>query len=1369
MTNPNNSEKSENNRNSKEKNAKTQNGQIWLLYEQAFRDVIGTSEWQKKSNFELDPEKYNLIENKKLKLTQIARDRAIYLHDNSEEFSDITTQELDNYNPDSDLIYQFQVVARWIQVARERFSTRTEKLFWDKLTPDQKKIIDTKIKKLTLSEIYSILDSRRWFQEYLETNLWMKKWDLKIDFLRIEKIFPDLENTAPDLYEWVRDHIASTGTIENLSRGLLMQIYRHYNHKPGVQKNIAEEFWLELSLKDCMRYGILEDAILEKIVSRYVSQDVWNSFSPDQKKRYISWLKNDEGIKVSPETLSNFETLLKDEKFQEIADQALNNELEFLLGWDKNPILGDIKPDIINQWAENEEWLWHRVWMQKMDQILKKQWINIDGFEKVGTWAVISFVDPTDKKTVHTIRIDKQDTQIDPVENGIEYTILTAKEWWVWTKSTEKNTVSYTNLGIMLLNMSSARVFSAWEFEGKISKDLAETTRNKNLLTIDQWEKVFDVPEGWETLTKAQFLEKIDEFDSEGKKIAFEPGMVFISKSWEDKYHDREFSYKISSIDESGIVLEWEDEKINFDTFYEKIQIQGFRRIGKIDGDTGFIHWLKEFWVDEHAIIKNWLITLDDSHGHDDHEKDHGHGEDSHGHGDHWHDKKWPTQYNYFKSASGGHIKIFWIKNGRIQFGEWRWVMDLDKVQKANSAGKVSAKEIEKLYTDEPSMDYAMFIDYLRKNKYKATNEDLLQDPDASYHEAHFHMEETLLKRWMKRPSLADIFNWVSGLMHAAEHYFEKGSKLNGSRSALWMAKKLGLPADIVAQLQSDEIGNMKGIITKIKEKLQWLNGPIARKKALHIAHMKWSRPEEIAAAALYMVESYGHLYAEDIAYAQWSETFINALIYSCGYTSEEAIREQKVKARIKFRADIGTEDGGQITEEEMIWWFMKWIDGNAENNPLAGALVKAMGGPSGWERSWRTEWTKNAIDKWIRQTGDIPNAEGRLNKYLSALATHEFHTAYGMMKNIPGKDPSPMMQGAPIIWALCGMTQYASTKLVQDNLWQFVASQGHSFHAYSFLRNKPKNDLYRDVFLSAMDWIADSSDIDSLRKSISAVQYDWHRKEDPDFAKKQIKHFQNINNIWRKYCNRGLHDRLQGNSPWMVEQIHDHDNKQVSEYFSWMNGTHSMMSKERPPSDNSGWEDQFWYKDSMIIKKSDDWLMSLDWQLNKIPKAGSTNFALNTDYFIRYWPPIVDAFEKLRKSGLSEELKKKQYYQFRMDILEHFRSLLNSMYHEWSMDDALRKIKSQPYAKDLLKMWITLEEIFTQEYSTKSGIASDDYESWLSGGRIFTSKREAEKVQQKTQDLLTKMQDNDTWAREKMKNLYGKTSKKWELMEEYE
>lgn len=291
-------------------------------------------------------------------------------------------------------------------------------------------------------------------------------------------------------------------------------------------------------------------------------------------------------------------------------------------------------------------------------------------------------------------------------------------------------------------------------------------------------------------------------------------------------------------------------------------------------------------------------------------------------------------------------------------------------------------------------------------------------------------------------------------------------------------------------------------------------------------------------------------------------------------------------------------------------------------------------------------------------------------------------------------------------------MTQYASTKHVQDHLWQFVASQGHSFHAYAFLRNKPKNDLYRDVFLAAMEGIADPADIKSVKDSISAVQYDGHRQEDGDFAKKQTKHFQNINNIWRKYCNRGLHDRLQGNSPWMVEQIQEHHNTQVADYFSWINNTHSMMSMENPPSDNNGWEYQFGYTDSMIMHKTDAGFMSFEWQINKIPKDGSTNFSLKKDKFIRFWPPIVAAFEKLKNSNLDDENKEKQYYQFRKDVLEHFRLLLNSFYRG-NMGDVLGLLRAQSYSRDLLKMGITLEEIFTQEYSINSDTATEDYEAW--------------------------------------------------------
>lgn len=65
----------------------------------------------------------------------------------------------------------------------------------------------------------------------------------------------------------------------------------------------------------------------------------------------------------------------------------------------------------------------------------------------------------------------------------------------------------------------------------------------------------------------------------------------------------------------------------------------------------------------------------------------------------------------------------------------------------------------------------------------------------------------------------------------------------------------MGLPLDIMAQLQADEVSGVKEIIEKIQEKFKNLNGPIGRKKALHIAHNKHARPEEVGAAILHMVK----------------------------------------------------------------------------------------------------------------------------------------------------------------------------------------------------------------------------------------------------------------------------------------------------------------------------------------------------------------------------------------------------------------------------------------------------------------------------------------------------------------------------------
>lgn len=35
-------------------------------------------------------------------------------------------------------------------------------------------------------------------------------------------------------------------------------------------------------------------------------------------------------------------------------------------------------------------------------------------------------------------------------------------------------------------------------------------------------------------------------------------------------------------------------------------------------------------------------------------------------------------------------------------------------------------------------------------------------------------MHEDIFKRWLKKPSLADIIHGIGGIKHAMEHYFEK-------------------------------------------------------------------------------------------------------------------------------------------------------------------------------------------------------------------------------------------------------------------------------------------------------------------------------------------------------------------------------------------------------------------------------------------------------------------------------------------------------------------------------------------------------------------------------------------------------------------
>lgn len=136
------------------------------------------------------------------------------------------------------------------------------------------------------------------------------------------------------------------------------------------------------------------------------------------------------------------------------------------------------------------------------------------------------------------------------------------------------------------------------------------------------------------------------------------------------------------------------------------------------------------------------------------------------------------------------------------------------------------------------------------------------------------------------------------------------------------------------------------------------------------------ARPEEVAAAINYMLKSYGHLYAEDIKHHQSIVTkksiekaeigyfaFLDAFILS---TKIGDVYEWRKKAYEKAVKEMGDDEQheNEPTEEQLIHAVMKSVDGNWSQYPYAASVVKAIGGPSGYEKNWKFEGFDNARKK---------------------------------------------------------------------------------------------------------------------------------------------------------------------------------------------------------------------------------------------------------------------------------------------------------------------------------------------------------------------------------------------------------------------
>jgi hypothetical protein len=1169
--------------------------------------------------------------------------------------------------------------------------------------------LDADIMEYSEREIENILENSANIKKYLREVLKVDTAELTPWKPKLRELF-EIENMPEWDFKNRLEKAIKRFELSNVSfdRDLIREVIGYYDQDHEKIEKIAKEFHLTISISDAIRSWMISTEDVDRFTENLYSE-IWEWLSDEQKNQFKIEARKDDFLKFSFEELKQ----IRQEFSKNYSTKKFKDRFTSQLSSRFREFISDAgRPSLTTTFEEFT------------DKIINGQTkIHIHPIHELQEWSIMVCRDRWAK--MRFIKIEKIDEELKLKDGvaGMTLSFLDGISEGTIGQPKWKSTLSYENVEERLAQMDDIQVMSESDLRSQISGGMFQDEHGQIIRDASIEEDEYSM----------EYLEnKLDSVDEKWKGIKMEKWMVFSArvditdKKWKTSKTDQSFT--VLKVDSTNKTIVFSNsQEVEQASFYEFAKVIewgiNFRRIAILKSDGDFFHALSNLVEDfpSHVHIKDGKFVPDDTEKHDDH------GWDDHGHGDH---AKNPT-IEYFKTGEGdGHIRLFEIGNDLVSFGAYDPPSDvnLDKIRAAKGAKKLP-KNKEKWFYSLRTMTRAQFLVYLKDNKYKATTEDLF-DPHAWYHPHDPHMHGGGLMWLFKWPSINDIFKGFSNIAHGIEHYFEKNSKLNASRFALKVGRKFGFPVDIMAQLQADEVSSMKEVIEKIWDKLNNLNWPVGREKALHIAELTSSSAEEVGAAMLHMVKWYGHLYAEDIAYAHGSESFINGFLYSLGWKWAELTR-MKREARSKYLADLGSgSDGGEPTEEEIIWWLLKIIDGGAgrkKGDPKydprfanAGAVVKAMGGPSGWEKAWRTEGIKNAYDKGIRQGTDVVNAEWRVNKWLSALKTFELNTAMGFMEKAAGKTPHPSIQTIPVVWALGWYSKHCSTAMQQKVKW-YGDSQGHTFHAYSFLRNAWDNDIYTKAFIKALRDI-DPGVADTAEKAIQTIRLDPLGKKEKKKKEAYEGAIDTIADIWKRFQWVGLHDHLQGKSTWMIRKINEWD-QDVKKYAEKFAEKHKENGNEKPPSNDNDWNQQYGVtmsgmfgdnKGNATKEQDGKKVLSLAATLNKL---SMNRYELNKDDFDRLWPLILGHFEKL-ESESDPELQKAQYKQFREDIITRFRNGMGIS--SGGKAAAIDEVQRKEYYKWLRYMWIEAEELFV---STPIHIKADaGYSAWKSGKWKWTS-----------------------------------------------
>ncbi len=826
----------------------------------------------------------------------------------------------------------------------------------------------------TEQELFSIIKSPRKIDTFLEeSTLELNKKDIEELFWKLKNIKNDQEviNKIESLSETNREEVLSIlsklASYDVISTDISW-LFEH-NILSKEQKQELISFYIpSISLQEAKTIGLVteNEANIKKweILNERFDEISQNFYEGDEEANNI--LKNEiientslENIIIDPVKLCNRESDL----------DILADKLWFLnLENDISNLKEKIKQKVKDEWVQSFDDL--IFWLKEINTNSR-----FKDLEKFKEWNIIRIISKDDewKENISFIKI----IWVDDEQKEFKY-----KMYWknntIYSKTTEDDKkTSYTDLLSVLSKKEQTKLecfteedikeqirswtltksgidfidylewedreeliaSSAWAIELEI-QELEQTIENSDTNT-DQLNKLLEQKKNLleeynqnnrsdaslcKLVNIKRFLDKIDELDSDWKKVWFEKWIFIETDEWLYEviwFSDQKIDLQASS---------WAKElALWFEDFLEAFESQKAKRKARIEDFSSYIKSAKEEnkkW-DNHEIIDGDLVAK-------------------------WVERDWKKEnkkIEYLVSDDNNHLikinSIDWNKVN-VQYWEREDYSDLTKKEKKDKSIWKDDKW-EKVSYSEESFDISLnMLDrhirnyklYPRWKTWKEVKPEKVQDLQNEF-------KGKLSTRIFNRKSVNEFLAWWKMFLEWFKESIKTWNDVHAAQIALalWKILPWELEEDLRIKVESAESDEMD-------KALKWLgavDSPIATERIKSWLKNRDTPEYKKEAGILFMLEKYGHLTAKKALYEyRWQWFWYEAL----GWRVWDALfQEEKEKAEARDITFSEEQLVHILLKKQCKWGGFNWIKRRSRLHKV-------------YEAKW-SNWVKDEFEKW--------------------------------------------------------------------------------------------------------------------------------------------------------------------------------------------------------------------------------------------------------------------------------------------------------------------------------------------------------------------------------------------------------------------